>query len=397
MMDEILRSNYPVDEWSKVMTALGQNPGCSELFDMDIALMPINEHLNGDHVELGIENQESSWQPHGSRKFMKTKEPARPLETKTMKPDQAEKPIEKTVLLQPADVIEEVRTQPDEVCQGDVPVPIAHRIDQPVEPITRSAEPEVGQGGQQDCQNDGQNSVVDFDSASVSASASGQTCTGAEEFGMLTGKDKQMLDQWAPLVYRMPTFFGLLVQIGRLGSDDTCHEPVTTERLLSLSTYEPFEIRCEAFRLLKSAWDLGLLTRGGDMGKNNGAGSVWSFTADGKQYLINGLRTRLKMLNLSALSKEHICAQLCDDELLEWQLELRERNRLIEQSQAPKAPSDGSCRSPRRRLPSKFTGEPGVTRAVSRAELAKALHEQAMKHVRTNAPEVGTLWAGLVR
>jgi hypothetical protein len=133
MMDEILRSNYPVDEWSKVMTALGQNPGCSELFDMDIALMPINEHLNGDHVELGIENQESSWQPHGSRKFMKTKEPARPLETKTMKPDQAEKPIEKTVLLQPADVIEEVRTQPDEVCQGDVPVPIAHLIDQPVE------------------------------------------------------------------------------------------------------------------------------------------------------------------------------------------------------------------------------------------------------------------------
>jgi hypothetical protein len=112
MMDEILRSNYPVDEWSKVMTELGQNPGCSELFDMDIALMPKNEHLNGDHVELGIENQESSWQPHGSRKVMKTKEPARQLETKTMKPDQAEKPIEKTVLLQPADVIEKVRTQP---------------------------------------------------------------------------------------------------------------------------------------------------------------------------------------------------------------------------------------------------------------------------------------------
>jgi hypothetical protein len=125
------------------------------------------------------------------------------------------------------------------VCQGDVPVPNAHRIDQPVEPITRSAEPEVGQGGKQDCQNDGQNSVVDFDSASVSASASGQTCTDAEEFGMLTGKDKQMLDQWAPLVYRMPTFFGLLVQIGRLGSDATCQEPVLSSVRARLERERP--------------------------------------------------------------------------------------------------------------------------------------------------------------
>ncbi len=51
MMDEILRSHYPVGEWSKVMTELGQNPGCSRLIDMDIALMPENEHLNGGHVE----------------------------------------------------------------------------------------------------------------------------------------------------------------------------------------------------------------------------------------------------------------------------------------------------------------------------------------------------------
>ena len=76
MMDEILASNYPVRQWSRVMTELGQNPGCSELFDMDIALMHENEHLNGGHVELGLEHPLSIWQPRRSRTFMKTKEPA---------------------------------------------------------------------------------------------------------------------------------------------------------------------------------------------------------------------------------------------------------------------------------------------------------------------------------
>ncbi len=200
-------------------------------------------------------------------------------------------------------MIEEVCTQPDQVCPGDVSVHLVNLNDQTVEVmpvaavnvevIAGSTEVGVGLVGQEDCQPDGQNSVVNVDSlaASGSAQSGADGEEDAKEVGVLTGKDKQMLDQWAPVVYHMPTFFGLLVQIGRLGSDATCHEPVTTERLLALSTFEPVNIRSETFRLLKSAWDLGLLVRKGDTAKHNGAGSVWSFTADGKQYLINGLRT----------------------------------------------------------------------------------------------------------
>lgn len=216
---------------------------------------------------------------------------------------------------------------------------------------------------------------------------------------MLSKHELDMLNRWAEGHFKLPSIFRLLVVIAQVQSREAMASVASTEHLVACSSEDPGDVRAEVFRLLKRAWEMGLLQRKGEPNRNVGYGSIWTLTADGRRFLVNGLRSRLNMQKVSKLTRTQICDTSTEDEITELEYELRERSRLIEAtSQAHQMQRlDGSGRRNVSRIPSKIIGEPMAFKAVSRKAVANALHEYALLQARNRQPEIGPLWAGLVR
>jgi len=216
---------------------------------------------------------------------------------------------------------------------------------------------------------------------------------------VLPRHDVEMLNRWATSKYKVPSLFRLLVAIAKIQTQCTGAGSASTEQLVACSLLDPNDIRVEVFRILKRAWDLGLLHRKGEPHRNNGSGSVWTLTADGRRFLVHGLRSRLNMQKFSKLTRTQICDALADDEITEWEYDLRERNRLVESTNraTAKINPDVLGRRHAARLPSKITDEPIATKALSREAVANALHENALVQAKFLQSDINPLWSGLVR
>lgn len=223
---------------------------------------------------------------------------------------------------------------------------------------------------------------------------------GCKEQGrpLFTEMERKLILEWCPESYTIPTLFGLLIQLAKLTGHKQPGNHVSTERLLLISELVSTDIRVEAFRLLKSAWEIGLLDRHGDIGKNNGTGALWSITDDGRRFICAGVKARLNMRKISGLNDDQICGVLSEEELEDFEIELRERSQEVfkvlgshPQELAPPAERvygrpNGGSRSIER-----------AKKTLTRDELVQAIESSALQHARTANGALSSIWCGLVR
>lgn len=209
-------------------------------------------------------------------------------------------------------------------------------------------------------------------------------------------RERHLIKQWVTADgYSDPAVFPILTQLAISTSATGQLVPMSTEQLVDKCASAPDECTADVFHILKRCWELGLVNRDGAKGRIHGAGSVWSLTDDGKRYFMSGIKTRLQMVKVNRKNTpEQICRLLGNDEIHDWESELRER--AIKVQRVRRGETTGEVK--RRRLPSKLDDvTPPVVSTISRSEVAQAIEAQALDKARQGGATAGTPWSGLIR
>lgn len=375
LIEDLNALTYPFEHMLK--QASGKPAGATkgpgrEKNDKATGQVRAKRDLRVGHVESPIEQQVSAWQPQGRHIGVAKNQAPKHPESESMKDKRAKNRAVKTELCARSDSARERQN----LVHPDAGNATAGGVGEHVG--TEQAEENTVVG---------ENSVLDGNSA------------GQAPFVIFTDAEACLLQNWAKPTYNQPTLFEMLVQIAVEGQREGIHRPVSTETLLAKTVLEPQRIRPEVFRHLNRAWDLGLLTRAGEAGKNNGAGSVWTLTQDGKVFLVSGLRARINTRKVSRHSDEQICQYMAEDEIGDWLMELRERNRLLtsERADGQGAGAATQANKRRKRLEGSTDAQLTSAKAVSRTQVVDAIERKAVSQAKRTEPGVGPMWSALVR